>query len=119
MGYVLALWFAVGYALGIYRRVELRNPLQIIADETKLVVAGMILIHAALYFFKADVSRSLIVTFGALDLVLLIAGRITLYLTKGPLRRMFGRYHYFLIVGTGEHALELAQMVEHSEPLGL
>ena len=119
LGYLLILWLAVGYAFGIYRRVELRHPLQIIADESKLVVACMILVHAALYFFRADVSRSLIVTFGAIDLVLLVAGRLTLYFSKGPLRRVFGRYHYFLIVGTGPEALELAQMVEHSESLGL
>jgi exopolysaccharide biosynthesis polyprenyl glycosylphosphotransferase len=116
---VLVIWLAVGFMLGIYRKVELRSPAQIIADETKLVVTGFVLIIAGLYIFRADVSRSLVVTFAALDLLLLIAGRLTLFYTKGSLRRLLGRYHYILIVGTGAHAIELAELVERSEPLGL
>jgi exopolysaccharide biosynthesis polyprenyl glycosylphosphotransferase len=116
---VILLWLAVGFVLGIYRRVELRSPGQIIADETKLVLAGMVLIIAGLYLFHADVSRSLVATFGVLDAALMVTGRLTLFYAKGSLRRVFGRYHYILIVGTGADALELAELVEGAEPLGL
>ncbi|PYX87426.1 MAG: sugar transferase [Acidobacteria bacterium] len=116
---VLVTWTVVGFLYGIYRRVELRNPAQIIGDETKLVVTGMVLVHAGLYLFRADVSRSLAVTFGAVNLLLLISGRLILFFTKGSLRRIFGRYHHILVVGTGEYAHELARLVEHAEPLGL
>jgi len=116
---VLGLWFLVGFALGIYRKVELRNPLQIIWDETRLVTTGMVLAYAGLYFFHASTSRSLVAVFGALDLMLLIAGRLFLFYSKGSLRRMLGRYHYVLIVGTGAEALELGQLVERAEHLGL
>lgn len=116
---ILALWFAVGFALGIYRRVELRDPLQIVWDETRLVATGMVFIYAALYFFRANTSRSLIVIFGFIDVTLLIAGRLALFYSKGSLRRLLGRYHYVLIVGTGIEALELAHLIEDAEPLGL
>lgn len=116
---ILTLWLVVGFVLGIYRRIELRNPLQIIWDETRLVAAGMVLIYAALYFFHADTSRSLIVIFGFVDVLLLIAGRLVLFYSKGSLRRLLGRYHYVLIVGTGAEAMELAHLVEDAEPLGL
>jgi len=53
------------------------------------------------------------------DAGLLIGGRLILFYGKGSLRRVFGRYHYFLIVGTGEQARELAALVERAEPLGL
>ena len=116
---VLVTWVIVGFLYGIYRRVELRNPAQIIWDETKLVVTGMVLVHAGLYLFRADISRSLAVTFGAVNLLFLITGRLTLFFTKGSLRRIFGRYHHILVVGTGTYAYQLAQLVEHAEPLGL
>jgi exopolysaccharide biosynthesis polyprenyl glycosylphosphotransferase len=116
---VLLTWTVVGFLYGIYRRVELRNPAQIIGDETKLVVTGMVLVHAGLYLFRADISRSLVMTFGAVNLLLLITGRLVLFFTKGSLRRIFGRYHHILVVGTGNYALELAKLVEHAEPLGL
>jgi len=119
LGGVLGLWLVVGYILGIYRKVELRNPPQIIWDESKLVIVGMVLGYALLYLLHTDVSRSLVLTFGTVDAGLLIAGRLILFYGKGSLRRVFGRYHYFLIVGTGEQARELAALVERAEPLGL
>jgi len=116
---VLVTWFVVGFLYGIYRKVELRNPAQIVWDETKLVVTGMGLVAAGLYLFRADISRSLALTFGAVNWLLLITGRLTMFFTKGSLRRIFGRYHHVLVVGTGTHAHELARLVEHAEPLGL
>src|SRR5919108_6525757 len=51
---VLALWTATGYVLGIYRKVELRSPAQIIWDEVRLIFTAMILINAGLYLLRAD-----------------------------------------------------------------
>jgi exopolysaccharide biosynthesis polyprenyl glycosylphosphotransferase len=116
---VLVTWTVVGFLYGIYRRVELRNPAQIIGDETKLVVTGMVLVQAGLYLLRADISRSLAITFVTVNLLLLIGGRLVLFFTKGSLRRIFGRYHHILVVGTGNYAHDLAKLVEHAEPLGL
>jgi len=116
---VLPLWGAVGYALGIYRKVELRSPQQIIWDEVRLIFTCMVLVHAALYLLRADVSRSLVGIFGVIYTVLVISGRLFLFYYKGSLRRLLGKYHYFLIIGTGKEALELAHLIERAESLGL
>ncbi len=116
---ILLLWPVTAHLLGLYRRVELRNPLQILWDVVRLVVLCMVLLLTGLYLGKADVSRSLVVTFGIADGVLLAGGRLTLFFAKARLREMLGRYHYFLIVGTGRDARELAHLVEHAENLGL
>jgi exopolysaccharide biosynthesis polyprenyl glycosylphosphotransferase len=116
---ILWLWFVVGYILGIYRKVELRSPAQIIWDEVRLIFTGIILIHAALYLVRADVSRGLVWMFGAIDAILVISGRLFLFYNKGSLRRVLGKYHYFLIIGTGKEALELAHLIERAESLGL
>jgi exopolysaccharide biosynthesis polyprenyl glycosylphosphotransferase len=115
----LLLWAAVGYAFGIYRKVEMRSPQQIIWDEMRLIFTGLVLIQAGLYLFQAPVSRSLVWIFGAVDALLVISGRLFLFYNKGSLRRMLGKYHYFLIIGTGKEAIELAQLIERAEPLGL
>jgi exopolysaccharide biosynthesis polyprenyl glycosylphosphotransferase len=120
LGGVVLLWAVVGYALGIYRKVEFRSPAQIVWDELRLILTGMILIHAALYLFRRpDVSRSLVWIFGITYAVLVISGRLFLFYYKGSLRRLLGKYHYFLIIGTGKEALELAQLIERAESLGL
>ena len=116
---VLVLWTLTGFVLGIYRRVELRSPLQIIGDESRLVLVGMVLAIAGLYVLRADVSRSLMVTFGVLDAILLVGGRLALFYSKGTLRRVLGRFHYILIIGTGSEAAELAHLVEAASGLGL
>jgi exopolysaccharide biosynthesis polyprenyl glycosylphosphotransferase len=116
---VLALWTATGYVLGIYRKVELRSPAQIIWDEVRLIFTGIILIHACLYLFRADVSRGLVWMFGTIDAFLVICGRLFLFYNKGSLRRVLGKYHYFMIIGMGKEALELAQLIERAESLGL
>jgi exopolysaccharide biosynthesis polyprenyl glycosylphosphotransferase len=116
---MLGLWFAVGYVLGIYRKVELRSPQQIIWDEVRLIFTAMILVVAGLYLLRADVSRSLVLLFGVVDAVLVISGRLFLFYNKASLRRLLGKYHYFLIIGTGREALELAQLIERAESLGL
>jgi len=116
---ILLLWAAVGYAFGIYRKVEMRSPQQIIWDEMRLIFTGLVLIQASLYLFQAPVSRSLVWIFGAVHALLVISGRLFLFYNKGSLRRMLGKYHYFLIIGTGKEALELAHLIERAEPLGL
>src|SRR5207237_10199816 len=100
IGGVLVLWTFTGFVLGIYRRVELRSPLQIIGDESRLVLVGMVLAIAGLYVLRADVSRSLMVTFGVLDAILLVAGRLGLCYSWSTLRRLLGRFHCILIIGT-------------------
>jgi exopolysaccharide biosynthesis polyprenyl glycosylphosphotransferase len=116
---ILFLWTVTGYVLGIYRKVELRSPAQIIFDEARLIFTGIILIHAGLYLFRADVSRGLIWMFGAVDAVLVISGRLLLFYNKGSLRRLLGKYHYFLIIGMDDEAMELAHLIEKAESLGL
>jgi len=117
---ILVIWPVAGYSLRIYREVELRDRRQVIGDVAKLVAVGLLLCNAGLYLFKAVyISRTFVLTIGAVDFVLLVAGR-RLFLSAGTwLRDKLERYHYFLIVGTGPEAHKLAALIEESEPLGL
>lgn len=117
---ILVTWPVAGYAVGIYRDVELRDHRQIARDIAKLVAVGLVALNAGLYLFSgAYVSRSFVLTIGAVDFLLLVAGRQTLLSANSWLREKLQRYHYFVIVGTGSAARELAMLIEESEPLGL
>lgn len=117
---ILVFWPVAGWALGIYREVELRDRRQQARDVVKLVGVGLVAVYAGLYVFKADyISRLFVLTIGAADAVLLLPGRWLLLSGGAWLRERLERYHYFLIVGTGPGAHELAALIEESEPLGL
>ena len=116
---ILLCWSGVGYVLGIYRKGEPRNPPQVLWDQIRLASAGVIVFEAALYILRADLSRSLVLIFYVTSLVMVVSGRFILFYAKGPLRELFGRYHYVLIVGTGTRALEMAKSIEDAEVLGL
>jgi len=116
---MLLVWPVAGYFLGVYREVELRDPRQQALDVVKLVAVGVLALYAGLYVFRAEyISRVYVLTIGLVDAAVLVAGRWLLSTAGAWLRDRFERYHYFLIVGTGKGAGELAQLIEESEPLG-
>jgi exopolysaccharide biosynthesis polyprenyl glycosylphosphotransferase len=116
----LAIWFTVGYGLGIYRDMELRTRRQLGWDVIKLVGVSLLLLNAGLYLFHApQISRSLVLTIGAIDLFVLLASRELSLHGRAWLRNEMGCRHYCLIVGTGNAARDLAALIEESEVLGL
>ena len=117
---ILIVWPVAGYAMGTYHEVELRDRREVTWDVAKQVAVGLVILNAGLYLFKAAyISRTFVLTFGAVDFILLVAGRWLLLSAGAWLRDTLERYHYFLIVGTGSGAQELAALIEESEPLGL
>lgn len=117
---ILIIWFAGGHLLGIYHDVELRTRQELVWDVAKLVGLGLVAVNAGLYLFRADyISRAFVLTIGALDFVLLVAGRLALVSGGGQLRERFQRYHYCLIVGTGPAARDVAALIEECKHLGL
>ena len=117
---ILVIWFLIAHFLGIYRDIELRSRQQLVLDAAKVIILGLIVLNAGLYFVRADyISRAFILTIAAVNFVLLVAGRMVLLGGSRRLRDRFQRFHYCLIVGLGQNALELASLIEQSEPMGL
>jgi exopolysaccharide biosynthesis polyprenyl glycosylphosphotransferase len=117
---ILIIWFLIGHFLRIYRDIELRSRQQLVLDATKIIILGLIVLNAALYFVRADyISRAFILTIAAVNFVLVVAGRMILLGGSRRLRDKLQRFHYCLIVGLGHNARELAALIEQSEPMGL
>jgi len=117
---ILVIWFLIAHFLHIYRDIELRNRQQLVGDAAKVIILGVVVLNAALYFVRADyISRAFILTIAAVNFVLVATGRVVLLGGSKRLRDKFQRFHYCLIVGLGHNARELASLIEQSESQGL
>jgi len=116
----LLLWAAVGYVSNFYRDLEMSNPIQLGLNLLNQLAVVLVLIYAGLYLMRRDdISRTYVLLIGVVDFVLLVAGRYVSYNGIAWMRRRLGRYHYFLIVGSGARAHEMASLIEESRGMGL
>src|SRR5581483_6945920 len=106
---IIAVWPALGYGLGLYREVETRPPREVARDLVKLAFFGLLILLAGLFLFKGErISRTFVAVFVLTDAILLALSRWIVLFATTWFRERFERYRYFLIVGTGTAAHELA-----------
>jgi exopolysaccharide biosynthesis polyprenyl glycosylphosphotransferase len=116
----LLVWAIVGYFSRFYRDLELSNVLRLILNIVSQLGIVLMVIYAVLYLLRReDISRSYVLLIGVVDFVLLLFGRALSYLGAARMRELLGRYHYLLLVGCGQRALEMAAMIEDSRAMGL
>jgi len=114
------IWAIVGYFSSFYRDLELRNLLQLILSIVSQLAAVLVVVYALLYLLRrTDISRTYVLLIGAVDFVLLLLGRALSYWGVESVRERLGRYHYLLLVGCGQRALEIATLIEESRGMGL
>ncbi len=117
---VVVIWLAAGYLLGVYRPRELRERRQAVLDPTKQALAGIAMLAAGLFFVKGfHVSRLLVLCFVVLSWTFQVAARLA-YIEWGPrLRERLGDAYHILLVGTGQAARRLAEMIRSTRAEGL
>ena len=116
----LLAWAIVGYASKFYRDLEMSNPIQLALNLVNQLAIVLVLTYAGLYLLRrGDISRTYVLLVGVVDFVLLVVGRFISYNGITWMRRRLGRYHYFLIVGCGTRAHEMATLIEESRGMGL
>jgi exopolysaccharide biosynthesis polyprenyl glycosylphosphotransferase len=116
----LLAWAVVGYASRFYRDLEMSNPIQLVLNLLNQLAIVLVIIYAGLYLFRRiDVSRTYVLLIGVVDFVLLLVGRYLSYNGIALMRKRLQRYHYFLIVGCGARAREMATLIEESRGMGL
>lgn len=111
----LAVWWLVGVGLGIYRRNGLFGPARVTGDTIRQAVVSTAIMMGWLYLLKMDVSRLFIGFFILINTGLLLVYRLSAYSLR---RYRKQELHYFVIVGTGEKAVEVASLIEANEALG-
>jgi exopolysaccharide biosynthesis polyprenyl glycosylphosphotransferase len=116
---IFVLWPVIGYSLRTYQQINLRSRFQLARDAATLVLVGSIFAFAALYLMRAEyVSRSFVLVFAAVDAIALILGRWLFFSAGAWFRDRLERYRFFLIVGTGPAARELAGFIQQGSAHG-
>ena len=116
---VLIIWWMVGAGLGIYRRPELSDARRILRDTLRQGLLGTAVLMGWLYLLKlGHVSRLLILLFVVLNTVSLLVYRLSARSLRRQRRQDAAQMRYYVIVGTGASALEVARLIEASEDLG-
>jgi len=119
LGVTLLSWVGLGFLLRIYERLETGGPRIALNDTLKQVLAGQLLLVGFLYLLKLDISRSFLAIFAFLNLLALIAYRVSARTLRGYLRKRFGAVSYFVIVGTGPAARQVGRALEQAAHYGL
>jgi len=116
----LAAWALVGYASKFYRDLEMSNPIQLGLNLLNQLAIVLVMVYAGLYLLRRDdISRTYVLMVGVVDFVLLVLGRYISYNGIAWMRRGLHRYHYFLIVGCGTRAHEMAALIDEGRGMGL
>ncbi len=117
---LLGLWAVTGYFGTFYRDLELSNPVRVGATLLYQLVVVVVLAYAGLYLLKwGDVSRTFVLVVGVTAFVCLLTGRAVSYSAVYWMRVRLNRYHYYLVVGCGARAREVATLIEESRGGGL
>jgi exopolysaccharide biosynthesis polyprenyl glycosylphosphotransferase len=116
----LVAWAVVGYSSRFYRDLEMSGPVQLVLGLLNQLAIVLVIIYAGLYLFRrTDISRTYVLLIGVVNLFLLVGGRYVSYNGIAWMRKRLKRYHYFLIVGCGSRAREMATLIEDRRGMGL
>jgi exopolysaccharide biosynthesis polyprenyl glycosylphosphotransferase len=118
--YAIALWIVVGFVTGSYREIQEENLLRAFWDPAKAAFLGTALLFATIFAFKlVYISRLLLGFYAIIDLLAMVAFRLAARQLGDPLRRTFGGYREFLLVGDAPHIDEVAKAIETNEKRGM
>jgi exopolysaccharide biosynthesis polyprenyl glycosylphosphotransferase len=113
------LWAAVGFPLGVYRGPVSFDPARILRRTVSQTFWFALLLATAIYLLKlGDVSRVFIALFVFLNFVLQAGYRLMAHKMREVLLRGFASHRYYLIVGTGPSAIEVARLIERNKDHG-
>jgi exopolysaccharide biosynthesis polyprenyl glycosylphosphotransferase len=116
----VGLWAAVGLAAGIYRDIQEDGLRRSFTDPLKVFFISTTLLFAVTYAFKlVYISRLLLGFYAVGDLAAMVLFRLVARGLGDPLRRAFGGYREFLLVGDTPEILEIARTLEAGERRGM
>ncbi len=116
---VLAIWWLVGAGLGIYRRPELFDAPRVVRDTIRQALLATAVLTGWLYLLKlGHVSRLFILLFAFINTLLLLVCRLSTRSLRRLWRQDPSAVRYYVIVGTGPSALDIARLIEANQDLG-
>jgi exopolysaccharide biosynthesis polyprenyl glycosylphosphotransferase len=118
--YAIVLWIVVGLVTGSYREIQEENLLRAFWDPFKAAFLGTALLFATIFAFKlVYISRLLLALYAIILLLGMIGFRLAARRLGDPLRRTFGGYREFLLVGDAPAVTQVAEAIEANEKRGM
>src|SRR3972149_9874831 len=117
---VAPLWIIVLRYCGAYESVRKKNYIEAFWLVTKASFTAMMILFSILFITDADrISRLLILLFGLIVFILLLASRFAIIKVLRAVRRRGYNYRNILVVGAGKRARTYAEMICSHAELGL
>ncbi|MGO4884465.1 MAG: sugar transferase [Bryobacteraceae bacterium] len=112
-------WIAIGYWLNVYEKLDSAHFPTVLRDTFRQCVLGAMALVIGEFLLRLDLSRFFVLLFAAYAWVLLCLFRMNAGRVIGALHTEFGKAHYILVVGSGEHARHLGEALEKSSDYGI
>ena len=119
LGAAIVTWVLIGYWLEVYDRLDSAHPRVILRDTLRQCVLGTIVLVLLEFLLRLDLSRAFLLAFAGYSWIFLCLFRWRAASVVGLIRREFGQSQNVMVVGTGEAAVRLAQLLEKSSAYGV
>jgi exopolysaccharide biosynthesis polyprenyl glycosylphosphotransferase len=117
---IMPLWAILLNYNKCYQPVRTKDIYHVILPVLKAVFAGGFIVMTVLFIFKLQtISRALILLFLSVNVILLSAKRICLYVCLHYIRKRGRNFKSILIVGTGKRARAFAETILKHKEWGL
>jgi exopolysaccharide biosynthesis polyprenyl glycosylphosphotransferase len=119
LGASILTWLLIGYWLELYDRLDSAHVSVVIRDTFRQCVLGSVVLILFQFVLRLDLSRSFLLLFALYSWLFLCLFRWRASSLVGLIRREFGAPHYVMVVGLGDSAVRIAELLERSEPYGI
>ena len=119
LGAAILTWLLIGYWLELYDRLDSAHVAVVIRDTFRQCMLGSIVLVLFQFVLRLDLSRSFLLLFAGYSWLFLCLFRWRASSLVGLIRREFGAPHYVMVVGLGDSAVRIAELLERSEPYGI
>jgi exopolysaccharide biosynthesis polyprenyl glycosylphosphotransferase len=122
LGAAVLIWLAIGYWFHIYDKLESAHPRAVLRNAFRQCAIGaavMVLVDYVLRPTNYELSRPFLLLFAVYSWLCLCLFRLNAGRIAGAFRKEFGAPYYVMVVGDGEPARRIGELVEASEEYGL
>lgn len=117
---IVVLWSILFRYFGVYKSYRTSSTLTEVLLICKSVLLGGVVVGAVAFLVGEHyLSRSLILIFVAVNILILVVERIVIRSLSHYIRRRGYNYSNVLIVGTGDHALNILRLLEGHKEWGI
>lgn len=122
LGAAVLIWLAIGYWFNVYDKLESARPGAVLRNtfrQCAIGAAALVLFEYVLRPTNYELSRPFLLLFAVYSWLLLCLFRLNAGRIVGAIRKEFTAPYYVMVVGEGERARRIGELLEASEEYGL